>query len=84
MAITAMERSNNLTKNDGFMTQRGAEFLEDVTTQVNKSTITTGNGSPEGVIPGTPGETYMDQTGSSGNIFYIKQTGSGKSGWILA
>lgn len=43
----------------------------------------TGTGSPEGVVPAPVGSTYQRQDGAGlGNpIFYVKQTGYGKTGW---
>jgi hypothetical protein len=37
-----------------------------------------GSGSPEGVETAEPGATYWD---SSNNIFYVKASGSGNTGW---
>lgn len=39
-----------------------------------------GSGSPEGVIPATPGLPYTDVTNGA---FYIKFTGTGNTGWQL-
>ena len=40
----------------------------------------TGVGSPQGVVSAPPGTEYVDT--SNGN-FYVKQTGTGKTGWVL-
>jgi hypothetical protein len=37
-----------------------------------------GIGSPEGVVTAEPGQTYWDSTG---DIFWVKDTGSGNTGW---
>jgi hypothetical protein len=46
-----------------------------------------GAGSPEGVVQAQPTALYMDTTGSSGSILYIKQlpaiAGDRRAGWIL-
>lgn len=39
-----------------------------------------GSGSPEGVVVGSPGDTYLD---TATNDFYAKATGSGtNTGWV--
>ena len=52
----------------------------------DRSTII-GTGSPEGIYEGTQGALYMDETGTSGNILYIKRNsdilGDITQGWIL-
>lgn len=40
-----------------------------------------GTGSPEGVIDGAPGSTWSRINGSPGETFYIKQSGTGNTGW---
>lgn len=37
-----------------------------------------GSGTPEGSVTAEPGATYFD---SSNNIFYVKKTGTGNTGW---
>lgn len=37
-----------------------------------------GSGSPEGVETAEPGTTYWDATN---NVFYVKDSGSGTTGW---
>jgi len=43
----------------------------------------TGAGSPEGVVTANITQRYMDTLGVAGSILYIKQSGSGNTGWIL-
>ena len=45
--------------------------------------ILEGTGSPEGVIEALPTRLYMDTTGASGSVLYIKQTGTTSTGWVL-
>ena len=42
----------------------------------------TGTGSPEGVVSGYPGSTYSRTDGGSGTCFYVKESGSGNTGWV--
>jgi len=62
------------------------EFQSWVQVITNRSLII-GTGSPETVIAATQGEIYMDDTGTAGNILYIKRdaavAGDDTKGWIL-
>jgi hypothetical protein len=40
-----------------------------------------GNGSPEGRIPAKVGATYHRLDGGAGTSFYVKQSGTGPTGW---
>jgi hypothetical protein len=102
--IVTPERFASFVEDNGKPTQRGAEYMESLTRQVNASvtdaaalnntvtalsaTVTqyavkSGSGSPEGVLTAEPTVMYMDTAGGAGTILYIKQTGSGNTGWIL-
>jgi len=50
--------------------------LQDIT-----STYLTGTGSPEGVVTASVGIIYTDSTGGVGTTLYIKESGSGNTGW---
>lgn len=41
-----------------------------------------GYGSPEGVITGPVGATYVQRNGTSGKVFWVKETGTGNTGWV--
>jgi hypothetical protein len=41
-----------------------------------------GYGSPESVVTASVGSTYRRIDGSTGTTFYIKQTGTGNTGWV--
>jgi len=43
--------------------------------------ITFGEGSPEGVVTAPVGSIYLRSDGGAGTSLYIKETGSGNSGW---
>lgn len=68
---------------EGRTTLRASEFLREMVRQVNLNTVLSGTGSPEGVLEAEPKQMYMDESGSAGSILYIKQTGTGSTGWIL-
>lgn len=43
--------------------------------------ISSGAGSPEGVITANPGALYINTNGGAGTTLYVKQTGTGNTGW---
>lgn len=43
--------------------------------------IFSGDGSPEGQITATPGSIYLRSDGGAGSGFYVKETGTGNTGW---
>jgi len=65
------------------LTLRSSEFLRELVQQVNLNETLIGVGSPEGVIEAPVTQKYMNTSGTSGNILYIKKTGNGNTGWIL-
>lgn len=50
------------------------------------TTLTTqwseGLGSPEGVVTAGPGSLYSRRNGSAGTSLYVKETGTGNTGWV--
>lgn len=49
--------------------------------QLNGVTIFTGNGSPEGVITANIGSMFLRLNGGSGSTLYVKESGTGSTGW---
>jgi hypothetical protein len=43
---------------------------------------TNGTGSPEGVITGAVGSRYMRTDGGAGTTLYVKESGTGNTGWV--
>lgn len=41
-----------------------------------------GNGSPEGVLTASAGSTYRNRLGGSGTTLYVKESGTGNTGWV--
>jgi Right handed beta helix region len=50
--------------------------------QATGCTTTVGAGTPNGVVSAPPGSDYRNLTGASGSVFWIKQSGTGSSGWL--
>jgi hypothetical protein len=43
---------------------------------------TSGGGSPEGVVTATVGSLYTNRGGGAGTTLYVKESGSGNTGWV--
>lgn len=43
--------------------------------------ITAGTGTPEGVVTAPVGSIFLRTDGAAGTTFYVKQTGTAKTGW---
>lgn len=41
-----------------------------------------GAGSPEGSVTASPGSIYFNKSGGAGTTLYVKQSGSGNTGWV--
>ncbi|XHE12388.1 right-handed parallel beta-helix repeat-containing protein [Agrobacterium deltaense] len=41
----------------------------------------TKSATPEGIVPASPGSTITRSDGAAGSTFYVKQTGTGNTGW---
>lgn len=44
-------------------------------------TDSAGNGIPEGVVSAAPASTYRQKDGVPGSVFWVKQSGTGNTGW---
>jgi lysophospholipase L1-like esterase len=44
--------------------------------------VRTGSGSPEGAVTAPPGTIYTNTLGGVGTTLYVKETGTGNTGWI--
>lgn len=45
-------------------------------------TITTGAGTPEGAITANPGSVHLRTDGGAGTSLYVKESGTGATGWV--
>jgi hypothetical protein len=50
--------------------------------QATGCTTMVGAGTPQGVVTAPPGSDYRNLTGAAGSVFWIKQTGTGATGWV--
>jgi len=61
-------------------TKEISEFLEHVQNRINMSYV--GLGSPEGEISAPVGSIYHRLNGGAGTSFYVKESGTGNTGWV--
>jgi hypothetical protein len=50
--------------------------------QATGCTTTIGTGTPNGVVTAPIGSDYRNLTGTTGTVFWVKQSGTGNSGWV--
>lgn len=43
--------------------------------------LTSGEGTPEGNVTGNVGDLYTRTDGGAGTVLYVKETGTGDTGW---
>jgi hypothetical protein len=62
---------------------QGVAWLTGTTgTPTNICRDTAGNGSPEGVVTANKGSTYRRFDGGAAGCFYVKESGTGNTGWV--
>ena len=67
----------------GWTTDRWASaFVETLRPGVGTSLWTSGAGSPEGSKTAPVGSMYTDTSGGAGTTLYIKESGTGNTGWV--
>lgn len=44
--------------------------------------VVSGEGSPEGVVAARPGSIYTNSLGGAGTTLWVKETGTGTTGWV--
>jgi hypothetical protein len=49
---------------------------------INNVQVLSGSGSPEGIVASGVGSLYLRSDGGAGTSLYVKESGSGKNGWI--
>ncbi len=75
--------------NKPLVDERGgqSEQMRVWTRLITNQALIIGTGNPEGVVEAEQGASYMDDTGTAGNIKYIKRDadigGDKTQGWIL-
>ena len=86
-ALIARLEGFNFETNDEVLCAEGAPGFPVVLGALQRATPTRpqlyrGSGSPEGVVTAVVGSTYQRSDGGAGTSFYVKETGSGNTGWV--
>lgn len=89
-SLAALNVFGGLTRPDGDNTrQLGASgnrwtntYSVNIRPGDGTATWTSGVGSPEGVVTAVVGSLYTRTDGSTGTTLYIKETGTGSTGWV--
>jgi len=67
----------------GTSSRRWAEgYIKVLHTGGGTSLWTSGIGSPEGVLTAGPGSMYTNESGGAGTTLYVKESGTGNTGWV--
>lgn len=70
------------TQGDVTIQPRGGGFVRVVSDSESVGYVTSlGRGSPEGVVVAPPGSDYRNLDGVAGQSFWVKQSGTGSTGW---
>lgn len=77
--VTGLPRTRAIVDVQGILTQEAGAYFSTLTSRA----LIIGTGSPEGVVEGDKGFSYMDESGSTGSILYLKTTDGGNTGWVL-
>lgn len=73
----------------GRATERLVSFARQVESAIgtpangpNSIAWTSGTGSPEGVVTAAPGSLYTNSSGGVSTTLYVKESGTGNTGWV--
>ena len=77
--VVAIDRAVVIIQN-GQATPELSEFLEHLADRINLDYV--GTGTPEGVVTAEVGSTYRRLDGGANTTFYVKESGTGDTGWV--
>lgn len=77
-AVTLLDAQSTFMHATRFILDDGAS------PSVGRCEISSGSGSPEGVVAGDVCDVYLNTTGGSGTVMYLKVSGVGSTGWETA
>jgi hypothetical protein len=82
--ISELSTDRPIVEENGSLTLQSRAFFRTITQQA----LIIGSGNPEGVVEGEVGSSYLDSSGVTGAILYIKRdsddgVGDKSIGWIL-
>ena len=66
------------------ITRETAQWLQGYLSAVNRlnDQVLAGSGSPEGVVTAPIGTLYSRSDGGAGTSLYVKESGTGNTGWV--
>lgn len=66
----------------GDLFDSGTDGHTAVISPATNQTRRTGVGSPEGVVTAPPGSDYLNSLGGAGQTYWVKESGTGNTGWV--
>jgi hypothetical protein len=60
----------------------GSDMRLNMASGGNATSLINGTGTPEGVVTARIGSIYMRKDGGAGTSFYVKESGTGNTGWV--
>lgn len=78
--VRSVNYSTGVLTLDGGTTASGAGTISQ-TAAYFIGTSLSGTGSPEGTVTANPGSIYLNVSGGAGTSLYVKQSGTGNTGW---
>ena len=70
--------NGNLISNSNYFSRGGAYYIG----ASDNAAIFGGSGSPEGAVTGKVGSLYLRFDGGAGTTLYVKESGTGNTGWV--
>lgn len=66
------------------ITRETAQWLQSYLSAVNRlnDQVLTGTGSPETVVTAPVGSLFLRSDGGAGTTIYVKESGTGNTGWV--
>lgn len=76
------DRSAALVDADGRPTIAGQNYLRGIEEMSDRLRIEVGSGTPEAALAAPKGTIYLRLDGGAGTSFYVKESGTGNTGWV--
>ena len=58
------------------------EWLSRIVVAFNLQRVRHGSGTPESVVTAPPGTLYCNDSGGAATTLYVKESGTGSTGWV--
>jgi len=80
-SMTLATNSSDLWVKGGITAGGDATIAGDVSVSGTAATWSSGTGTPEGIVSAVVGSMYTRTDGGVGSTLYVKESGSGNTGW---